>query len=337
MSPDPGPAADVAPVLCLGETMVLGASAHRLPLEETPDVELHVAGAESNVAAGLAHLGQDVEWFSRLGEDPFATRIRALLRSRGVRADAVVTDPTRPTGLYFKDVRPTGSRVLYYRAGSAASALGPDDLGRLHLDRRRLVHVSGITAALSASCDALLEQLLTSPRPRPLVSFDVNHRPTLWDAPTAGPRLLELARRADVVLVGLDEAERLWGTAEEDAVRALLPEVSHLVVKDADRAATSFTLRDGGDERTSVPALRVAVVEAIGAGDAFAAGWLASWLDRHDPTTALRLGHLMAACTLQHLGDLPPLPPADRLRALAADADWDQIDATLLTRLPERP
>ncbi len=314
-----------AEVLCLGESMVLLASEHRLSLADTPDVALHVAGAESNVACGLAHLGHRVEWYSRLGSDPFATRVLRLLSSRGVAAPDVALDATRPTGIYFKELGETGSRVLYYRAGSAASAMGPDDLPARRLGERRLCHVSGITAALSDSCDALLTRLLLEGgREGTRVSFDVNYRPALWPVEVAGPRLLELARAADLVLVGQDEAEVLWGARDVRQVRDLLPDVTDLVVKDADRDASHVSRGgDGRDVVTTVPALRVEVVEAIGAGDAFAAGYLAGWLRGADPTTALRLGHLMAGHTLRHLGDLPPLPPAEEVLAAATTGeDW---------------
>jgi 2-dehydro-3-deoxygluconokinase len=314
-------AAPVASTLCVGETMIQLATSSGRPLTSAPDLDVRVAGAEANVAVGMAHLGADVEWFGRIGADPFGTRVLDLLRERGVQVDRAPADPALPTGLYVKDVAVPGSPVYYYRRGSAASALSTDDLPALRLPDRRLCHLSGITPALSASCDALLERIVRERTGAgPLVSFDVNHRPGLWPAAAAAPRLLELARASDVVIVGRDEAERLWDTSDAAAVRALLPGVPEVVVKDDDRGATVFT----GTAEVFVPALQVDVIEPVGAGDAFAAGYLGGLLAGYDAARRARLGHLMAALALRHIGDLPPLPEADRIRRLAEGTtdDW---------------
>lgn len=298
-------------VLCLGETMVLLTPDHG-GLAEASHLGLHVGGAESNVACGLAHLGCEVEWFSKVGEDPFGTRITEFLSGRGVIVDRVELSENHPTGIYFKD-RVDGRNVVhYYRAGSAASTLGADDVGQLRLAERSLVHFSGITAAVSASANELAERLLTDrDNPDFLISFDVNYRPGLWPLSEAAPRLRELACRADVVLVGRDEAEELWGAAQPADIRAFLPEPTYLVVKDAEIGATCFFR----DETIFVPACVAEVVDPVGAGDAFAAGFLAGLTSGFEVDRSLRLGHLMAAHTLAHVSDLPVLPPAEEILA----------------------
>ncbi len=302
-----------AAVLCIGESMVM-LGADEGSLAESPIARLYVAGAESNVATGLAHLGQDVEWFGRIGNDPFGTRIRSALLSRGVDTRNVIVDPETGTGIYFKEWSSGTSQVFYYRAGSAAAHLTAADIDGLAVSDRRLCHVSGITPALSPQCDETMgELLLTRDRGDSVISFDVNHRSLLWSAETAAPRILELARGADIVIVGRDEAESLWGTATAEAVRALFSDVPIVVVKDADIGATSFM----GTDSYFVPALSVEVVEPIGAGDAFAAGFLSAWLDGSDPLSCLRLGHVLAAHVLGSLGDTPQLPPREYLIALA--------------------
>lgn len=307
------PSGSAPPVLCLGEAMVafapsMAAAAARIPgadgssaLSEAAALDVFVAGAEANVAIGLARAGQSVEWFGRVGDDPFGARIRSHLAARGVVVDAVIPDSQRPTGLYFKDRAGSRSTMFYYRSGSAASAMGPADAAALRLAERRLVHVSGITPALSESCDSLVESLLDAGRGpgAPAVSFDVNHRSKLWSADTAAPRLLALARKATIVLVGRDEAEMLWGTATPAEIRSLLAEVPFLVVKDADIGATEFA----GDAEVFVPAMPVDVVEPIGAGDAFAAGYLAGWIAEEDSAARLRRGHQRAAEVLGQISD----------------------------------
>lgn len=316
-------ATKVSPLLCIGETMVL-LTADEGSLEQNRHVGIHVGGAESNVAAGLAHLGHDVEWFSKVGNDPFGRMICGFLRARGVSLENVAVDRARPTGIYFKDRDNEDSRVYYYRSGSAASGLGPTHLPDLYLESRTLCHVSGITAALSASANDLMQRLIIDREPRDgLVSFDVNYRPALWSRADAAPRLLELARGADIVVVGRDEAQALWGTPQAEDVRELLPDTPHLVVKDAAIGATHFA----EDQATFQPALQTDVVEPVGAGDAFAAGFISGLVRQFDIPRSLRLGHLMAGLTLQHVSDLPPMPAAEDILAVSAVAGegWAKI------------
>ncbi|MDA0564471.1 sugar kinase [Streptomonospora sp. S1-112] len=308
------------PVVCVGETMALLVPADPVPLESAPRLALTAAGAESNVACTLAGLGHGAAWLSAVGDDPFGRVVLRAVAGRGVDVSAVRTDPDRPTGLFAKDPAPQGSTVHYYRAGSAASALGPEAADDPLVRGAAGVHLSGITPALSPECDALAERLLTDPAL--VVSFDVNHRPRLWPPGRAAARLLELARLADVVLVGRDEAEALWGTATAEEVRALLPDVPRLVVKDAEHGATEFA-----EGRTHVPSPVVEVVEPVGAGDAFAAGYLAGGLRGLDAAGRLRLGHLCAARVLRELGDLAPPPQAGEWDAAlhAPEERWVEL------------
>jgi 2-dehydro-3-deoxygluconokinase len=315
-------------VLCIGESMVLFAPDDGSGLEDASSVNVYVAGAESNVAAGLAHLGQQTEWFGRVGDDPFGLRIREWLTRKGIETSRVVVDPARPTGVYFKQHAPGRGDVHYYRAGSAASGLSAADYERLAIDRRRLLHVSGVTAALSPSCDELLQRMVVDrDRSGPVVSFDINYRPALWPIDVAGPRLLELARSADIVFVGRDEASTLWASHEPASIRELLPDVRDVVVKDAEHGATHF----GESGATFVPALTVDVVEPVGAGDAFAAGFLAGLLRSWSPTASLRLGHVMAAFALQDVSDLPDLPDITEVLALAQvpASEWADLRIVL--------
>ncbi|WP_327400991.1 sugar kinase [Streptomyces sp. NBC_01288] len=319
----------VADVVCVGETMAVLSPPDSRPFDEQPTLAMAIGGAESNVACGLAGLGHRVAWLSRLGDDPFARRILAELTARGVDVTGVETDPARPTGVYFKDPAPEGTRTHYYRSGSAATLMGPE-LTRLPVLRRaRVVHLSGVAAALSESCAGLLEAILVDRAlgargSGPVVSFDVNHRPALWRSGTAdaAKNLLTLARAADIVFVGRDEAEALWGTTRPDDVAELLGPAPLVVVKDAELGATSYA--DG--QRTFVPALPTQVVEPVGAGDAFAAGYLSAVLENRDERSRLRLGHVAASAALRTRDDVPAMPPrteTDRRLALD-DVGWSR-------------
>lgn len=300
-------------LLCLGETMALVAPARPEPLEEAEDLRLSMGGAESNVACHLAAAGHRAAWCSALGEDALGRRVRRDIAAHGVDVQHVRMDPGAPTGLYLKD---PGHGVLYYRAGSAASRMGPGELERLDLTRVRIVHLSGITLALSASCRELVHAAISAARAAgALVSVDVNHRPALWDSTEeAGREIRAAAREADIVLVGRDEAAVLWGTDTADDVRALFPDAPHLVVKDADVDAVEFA----AGERTAVPTPKIEVVEAVGAGDAFAAGWMDGLLSGEDAAGRLVRGHARAAHALSSTQDIPAPSTTPTDRALRA-------------------
>lgn len=313
-------------VACVGETMVSFIPPHGATLDTTETLALDIAGAESNVAMYLADHGVDARWVSRLGDDAFGRRVLRRVGGGGVDVSAVRTDPTRPTGLLFKSpqdpAKNGGTSVSYYRQGSAASAMGPDVLDEEMVSTASLWHFTGITPALSPSCRQLVEAALCGEHPT--VSFDVNYRPAVWRE-TPAHLLHQLAQAADIVFVGLDEAQELWGIRLRDPsdVRSLLPSPRILVVKDGSRSATAFF----GETRACVPALAVEVVEPVGAGDAFAAGFLAGLLRGEPVDRCLRLGHVTAACALSVPGDHGPLPDASEIERLlsVSEQDWCSI------------
>lgn len=315
--------------LCIGETMVLLTPAAGEPLEKASRLDLHVAGAESNVAAGMAHLGQDVSWFGRVGRDPLGKQVLSTLSHHGIDLSIAEEDPHLSTGLYFKEFADSGTAVHYYRRNSAASAMSPEHLPSLMVERRRLCHLSGITPALSSSCEAMVRELVENRTGSgPLISFDINYRPKLWSPAEAAPKLLDYTCSSDIVIVGRDEAQTLWNTTDADSIRELLPNVPELVVKDDDIGATAYI----GTERYFVPALQVEVVEAVGAGDAFAAGYLAGLLSNAPPEYRLRLGHLMAGYALKHVSDLPPWPAPSSLTSTCHRGRdyWEELRSSLL-------
>ena len=220
----------------------------------------------------------------------------------------MVRDADARTGVYFKDPDPHGTRVYYYRSDSAASRMGPDVLDRLPLATAGLVHFSGITPGLSSSCADLARELVGGVAASDaLLSFDVNYRPGIWSRKVAAPILLGLSRQADIVFVGLDEAQLLWGTRTAGDVRSLIGSTNVLVVKDGAVGATEFD----GVSSTFVPALKVAVLEPVGAGDAFAAGYLSALLHRDTSAARLRLGHATAARALASTHDYVPRTDLD--------------------------
>ena len=288
-------------MITLGETMALITPAHAEPLRAAREVRLLAGGAESNVAMHAVQLGVPTAWVSAVGDDALGVRVCDEVAGRGVDTRWVTMDPDAPTGVYFKD---PGHGVLYYRRGSAAARMSSASVAGVPLEDAEVVHLTGITPALSASCAALIDTVIDRVAAGPgTLAFDVNHRAALWAPGAAASALLPLARRADLVFVGLDEAECLWHTATADDVRALLPEPTTLVVKDGDVGATEYRRAAGADHRTFAPAIPTEVVEAVGAGDAFAAGYLAALLRGADATARLQGGHQRAHLVLQSTSD----------------------------------
>lgn len=321
MKPTSASAGD-SPVLdavCIGETMVAFVG---LPGETT--YEAAPAGAESNVAVAMARLGLRVAWVSRLGDDPLADLIESTVGGAGVRLE-VVRDTTSPTGALTKHLGPSGAAIQYYRSQSAARLLSRLDLERM--DPAHWIHVTGITPALSASAADLVEAVVEGEGTSGArVSFDVNHRPVLWaDDATAADTMRSLAQRADVVFLGDDEAERLFGTSDPDGVaRELLRrDGQEIVLKRGPGPVTVIT----AEQQVSETVPPVAVVDVVGAGDAFAAGYLAGHRLGWDARTRLRLGCFVASQVLGVPGDIvPPFRP-DELAALSPDwlaARWGE-------------
>ncbi|SEB06970.1 sugar kinase [Leifsonia sp. 21MFCrub1.1] len=313
----------------IGEAMVVLYPEDQRPLAEADRFGSDVGGAEFNVATSLARLGLPTSWVSRLGTDGFGARIRRVAGESGVDTSAVELDPSRPTGLYVKETTRTAgdvsTRMHYHRSGSAASALSSATLASpaaaALLTSAELVHTSGITAALSPTAAEAVTGLRAVLGPDTRLSVDLNYRPQLWgDGDTSA--LTGLVAQADLLFLGRDEAEACFGHGDARRLFDAHPLLDTIVVKeDAHRASVH---RRGGAE-VHVRCLSVDVVEPIGAGDAFAAGFLCGLAERRDDAACLRLGHALAALALTSAGDRPLSVPdeMDRERiAGASDEEW---------------
>jgi len=185
-------------VACAGEAMAMFVTDHTGPLTEDTTYRISAAGAEANVARYLARLGDRSAWISRVGTDPFGEFVAAEVARDGVDVSAVERDPDRPTGVAFKERRAAGTAVHYYRRGSAASTLGPAAAADAWALGPRILHLSGITPALSEDCHEFMTAALRERPPYSLVSFDVNWRPALWPGSDVGV-LRSIAQAADIV------------------------------------------------------------------------------------------------------------------------------------------
>jgi len=295
-------------VLTLGEPMAVMYPTEPVTLDVARTLGLDLAGAESNFAIGLARLGVDVRLYTRLGADRFGDMIRAIWKREGVDAGAVMTDPDAPTAVYFREWLPDGERrVLYYRKGSAASRMTPDDLRPEWFAGLKLLHLTGITPALSANCAATCHAAVELAKAAgALVSFDPNYRAKLWSPAEAQAGLLPIIRQADWLLLGHEDARAVLGTEDDDEIlkqgAALGPSV--VVLKRAERGAVAWA--EG--QRWESEAVPVKAVDPVGAGDGFDAGFVAARLRGWDIPAALKAGNKVGAACVAVLGDYAGYP-----------------------------
>ncbi|MEH1102753.1 sugar kinase [Micromonospora sp. CPCC 205561] len=302
-------------LLTVGEALVSLRSAG--PLAAGGALTMHLAGAESNVAVAVARLGHRAAWAGRVGADELGEYVLRQLRAEGVAVDGVTRDPDRPTGLMFLERRTADlTRVQYHRAGSAGSALDVDDLRAPLAAGARALHLSGITPALSDTARAATrwaaEAAVAAGIP---VCLDVNHRDRLWSRDAAREVLTPLAGYASVVIASADELDLVGepGADESTVVAELLRRgVRTVLVKLGSDGARAHT-RDGVER---VGALSVTAVDAVGAGDAFTAGYLSGWFDGLDLAGRLRRAATLGAFAVSSPGDWEGLPRRAELSLL---------------------
>jgi 2-dehydro-3-deoxygluconokinase len=306
----------VKPVVTIGETMGLFRALSVGSLAQVSDFALGIGGAESNVAIALARLGTPARWLGRVGPDAIGRRIVRELRAEGIEVRAIV-DNGAATGIMVKEQRTAdATRVQYYRAGSAGSRLSPEDVATAGIEDAGLLHVTGITPALSNTAhDAVLHAIELAHVAGVPVSFDVNHRVSLWGDRDSAQVYREFAGRADLVFAGEDEARILApGATTPLALAAAIAELgpSQVIIK---LGADGCVARVDGVEyvRAAIP---IRAVDTVGAGDAFVAGYLAEFLAglavEERLTTAVTLG---AFACLNH-GDWEGFPTRDELPIL---------------------
>jgi 2-dehydro-3-deoxygluconokinase len=303
-------------VITVGEPMVQFVAQHSGPLEAVHSFAPVTAGAELNVAIGLARLGLRSAYITRLGRDSFGRRLAEAMRSEGIDTRWVGEDATRSTGLMLKSRQDDGSdpRTEYHRRGSAASALDAADLPHDALRSARHLHLTGIFVAVSPSARAFVFALADAARTAGLtVSFDPNLRPSLWPSTEEMVECLnELARRADWVLPGLEEGRILTGHHTPDAVAKHYLDLGArgVFVKLGARGAYWRTA-EGHGMASAVPVARV--VDTVGAGDGFAVGVISSLLDGQTPAEAAARGNAIGARVVQFPGDADGLPTREQL------------------------
>ncbi|WP_153100381.1 sugar kinase [Paraburkholderia hayleyella] len=302
-----------AAILALGEAMV--------EFNQCAQDGVHYlqgfGGDTSNFCVAAARQGAATGFVSALGDDRFGCLLRELWQRERVDATWVRTDALAPTGVYFVSHEAAGHRFDYLRAGSAASRYAVSDLPLEAIAAARVVHVSGVSLALSANCcDAMLAAMAHARAHGVRVSFDTNLRLKLWPLARARAVMLEAIRQSDICLPSWDDVTGLTGLAGCDEIVDFLLALGPRVValKLGEQGAYVAT----PDERRRVPGYPVKALDATGAGDCFGGAFVARLIAGDDPFAAARYANVAAALSTQGLGAVAPIPRREEVeRALA--------------------
>jgi 2-dehydro-3-deoxygluconokinase len=295
-------------LVTIGETMALLNAQHPGPLAHVSSMGLGIGGSESNVAIGVQRLGGNAVWCGRTGADSLGQLVRREIRAEGVTVRSI-EDPSAPTGLMLKERRTMSTqKVSYYRAGSAGSRLMPEDLDASLISGAAVLHVSGITPALSTTAAATIREAIDIARSQGVtVSFDLNYRANLWPTADARRSYQELIPLTDIVFAGDEEAVLAIGPAHEPTELAQrLAELgpSEAIIKLGSKGAVASI----DNKIYHQPAVAITAVDTVGAGDAFVAGYLADLMAGKAPSDRLELAAKTGAFACLAYGDWEGLP-----------------------------
>jgi len=274
-------------------------------------------GDTSNMAVAAARQGASVGYLTRLGQDAFGDMLLALWRAEGIDTSYVIRDPAAATGIYFVTHTDAGHAFTYFRQGSAASMIKPEELPTEALAQAKLLHLSGISQAISTSaCDTAFAAIATAREQGVLVSYDPNVRLKLWPLSRARAIVLETIAQCDFCLPNLDEASLLTGLKEPQAIiDALLNRGAKVV---ALKLGAAGALVADSNQRHAIPGLRVATVDATGAGDTFDGAFLTELLRGAPLAEAGRYANAAAALSTQGYGAVAPIPRRTEVEAFLA-------------------
>ena len=301
-------------VFTFGESMGLVLGDEINSLDQLNTARISSAGSEGNVAIGLARLGIETTWLSRVGNDGFGKRVVKDLLGEGVKVIAHIDD-SAPTGLMVKTTPRAGSTTVdYFRKGSAASRIAVSDFDAIDFNDFDLVHLTGITPALSEKAKSTWQQVASrAAEAKCLVSLDINYRSKLWAPQEALPTLRAILPFIDIAIAGDDEARLVLDdhTSEEIDLARKIQTLGPKVVAIKLAAEGALLLDRTASHR--VAATKVQVVDTVGAGDAFSAGLIATYLETRDGNLSLERANIAGGLACTHPGDWQGLPNSNEL------------------------
>lgn len=295
-------------VFTLGDALITFNPSETGPLRYVPAFTRKVGGAELNFAIGCARLGMDIKWASRLGGDEFGRVIYNFARGEGIDMTDVNFVENYPTSLNFKEIRQDGSgKTFYYRYQSPILTMKPGDITEKMFEGINLIHLTGVFLAIDPKNLAIVRQVLKIADENEIrVSFDPNIRLKLWTLEQAKAAYMEIFPSVDILLTGLDEIEMINGDASDQALEDFSKRfnINQLVIKDGGNGSRLY--QEG--IWYSKAAFHVKVVDTVGAGDGFDAGYIYSVLHSYTPEEALEFANGVGALVTTVSGDNEGLP-----------------------------
>ncbi|TCO76495.1 sugar kinase [Marinisporobacter balticus] len=296
-------------VITFGETMVLFNPDSTGPLRYVHSFSKSIGGAESNVAIALSRLGHEAGWFSRLGNDEFGRYIKSVIRGEGVDISRVVEDREKSTGLLFKErFAHVDPNIYYYRKNSATSNLSVEDLDYEYIKKAKILHITGITLALSKSArETVYKAIEVAKEGNVLISFDPNIRLKLWRIEEARQVLLDVAKKVDIIFPGISEGELLLGIDDPNEIAKKFLEMGCKIV--AVKLGKEGCYVASNNEEQFVKGYVVEKFEdTVGAGDGYAAGFLSGVLKKSSLKECAQLANGVGAMATLVRGDMEGFP-----------------------------
>ena len=295
-------------LLTVGEPMAVFASQDmNVTLSKALNFKKFSAGAELNVATGVARLGHSVQYISKISNDAVGNFISDDLNLKEIGTTYLFQISDSYTGFYFKQLVNSGDpAVEYFRKNSAVNRLTNEDINSIDFTGIKYVHVTGISVALSTELRSAIIQLIDRAHENDVpVIFDPNIRPQLWQSTSQMIDILNsVAQNADILIPGLNEGSLLTGLSDPKAIAEFYFEqgiTSEVILKSGNNGALYFK-RDGATEQ--VPSFHVdTVVDTVGAGDGFAAGFISGLLERLSIRKCLIRANAIGAMAIQSAGD----------------------------------
>ncbi len=304
----------MAEVVSFGETMVLMDPVENGPLKYVNEFRKKIGGAESNFAVGMSRLGHDSGWFSKLGKDPHGEYVESVVAGEGVNTSEVAFTDQAPTGIMFKErISNRETHVYYYRHRSAASKMEASDIPETYITEAEHMHVTGITPVLSDSCREAVEKAFDiAEENNTRTSFDPNIRMKLWEGEETRQTLLRFIESADIVIMSQEEAEKLLDIQDQENI------LEEILSRGAEKVAVTLgdegAIASDGDNVKMDRGYNFNIVDTVGAGDAFDAGFISGFLDGKNLEEALDRANLCGGLATTFSGDMEGLPTRKDLK-----------------------
>ncbi|MGO4890439.1 sugar kinase [Anaerobacillus sp. MEB173] len=299
-------------IITIGDAMITFNPASSGPMRFVQSFERKVGGAELNFAIGSSRLGLNTSWISRLGDDEFGRFIYNFVRGEGIDVSEVKLVPGYPTSLNFKEIMEDGSgRTFYYRNQSPTLTLSPDSLNESLFKNAKLLHITGVFPAIDPKNIEIVKKAIALAKKYNLkISFDPNIRLKLWNKEAAKAALNQFLSSVDIFLTGVDEADLLLGTSDPKEIINKCEElgISYVALKQGDKGSIGY---HNGEIIEAAPVVPKKVVDTVGAGDGFDAGFIYGVMQEWPLEKILTFANTIGSMVVSVSGDNEGLPYLD--------------------------